>query len=157
MTRCKHQRDDQLVLHDRALVIEDLPAVGGLSPEGRSTGDAIGLNQGVGEEVMVVPNRSAMEVLGLPSVFGWGVDAPVLWVFIAFDDCGDDFFPIVAATGCADFPKAGIGHVLKILARGAEFWMMKNRFALDEFVENVWVFGVVHRYDRAIGVCHSML
>jgi hypothetical protein len=71
---------DRLVLDDRALVIEDLPAVGRLSPEGRSPGDAIGLNQGVGEKVMVVTDRSAMEILGLPGVFGWGVDALVLWV-----------------------------------------------------------------------------
>jgi hypothetical protein len=120
-----------MLLHDRTLVIEDLPAVVGLLPQGRSTGDAIGLNQGVGEEVMVMPNRSAMEVLGLPTVFGWGVDATVLRIFVTFDNFSDDFFPIVAATRCADFPKAGIGYVLKILARSAEFWMVQNRFTLD--------------------------
>jgi hypothetical protein len=87
-----------MFLNDRALVIEDLPAVGGLSPEGRSVGDSIWLNQGVGEEVMVVPNRSAMEVFCLPSVFGWGIDALVLWIFIVFDDCGDDFFAAVVVT-----------------------------------------------------------
>jgi hypothetical protein len=146
-----------LIPYDCTLMIEDLPAIIGLSPQGRSTGDAIGLHQRIGEEVMIVANRSAMAVFGLPSVFGWGVDALVLRVFVAFDHCGQDFFPTVAATGCPDFPKAGIGHLLKILARGAEFRMMENRFALDEFVENVQVFRVGHGCDGSIGVFTPIL
>jgi hypothetical protein len=120
-----------LILHDRALVKENLPAIVGVLPKGRSTSHAIGLHQDIGEEVVIGTGRSTVEILGLPSIFGWGVDAMVLRVFIALDDCGDDFFPAIAATGCTDFPKGGIGHLLKILARGAKFRVVENGFTLD--------------------------
>jgi hypothetical protein len=38
--------------HDRALVVEDLPAVGGLSPEGRSMGGAIVIDE---QSIAIVP------------------------------------------------------------------------------------------------------
>jgi hypothetical protein len=121
----------RLILHDRALVKENLPVIVSVSPKRQSTGHPIWLAQGIGEEVVIETDRSTVEILSLPSVFRWGVDATVLWVFIALDDGGDDFFPTIATTRCANFPKGGIGHLLKILARGAKFRMVENGFTLD--------------------------
>src|SRR5579862_9735317 len=103
-----------------SLVVQDLPTLWAVSPNGRPAGLAVVvLEQGVREEIEMGCQFAALKVRSLPDI---GVRiGPTLFQHIEHEVAA------VASAGSADFPEIGRRHLLEFGARCAEFRAMEDR------------------------------
>ena len=118
-------------------MVEDLPAAGGELPDGGAAGLAVGLVEGVGDEVGVgifQAEAAALVVEELPAggccVYGW-VSCEVV------EDEGSG----VAAAGGSDLPVIGVGHAGEVFGSGGELRTVEDGLAGGELGEDGVEFG----------------
>src|ERR1700722_10023196 len=110
-----------LRLANGALVIQHLPAGSSSAPERGAARDALSLMQGVGNQIVVRGNLPALKIARQPCGF--------IRVRCAILQRVQHELAAVAPARGAHFPEIRIGHGLVVLARGAEFGMVKDRLA----------------------------
>src|SRR6185437_5890282 len=107
---------------------DDLPFVAVAPPDRAAPAHSLALLQRVGEQVGIRPEFAAVEVAGLPAVFG----RIGRTVFEYVKHVG----AAVALSGGADFPEVGGGHAFEFGSGAAELRAVENRLAPAQFIEH---------------------
>src|SRR5258707_14943834 len=106
-------------------MVEDAPVRSSTLPNGRATGDALRLVEGVGQEVSIRAQAAKAMIKHLP-VCRDRVDR-----WILFQTAKNEISTV--ATSCrAHLPIAGVGGLGKICESSAEFWRAEYSLAAPE-------------------------
>ena len=128
---------------DRALMIENTPALGGTLPNGGAPGEPLDLPQCVRKQVSVRAETANGMVIGLPA-YGSRVDGRVL-----LQSAKDELAAITAAR-CARLPIFRSCGLFEVGACSAEFRCMKDGLAAADLFEHCSQIGINVRKDFVI-------
>src|SRR5208283_3248194 len=129
------RRPPSSVLNDRSLVVDDLPAVGRVLPDRRTTGFPFPvLEERVGQQVDIVRQPSTMEIRRLPYVD--------MRHSISLLQLVEHVGSGIAAAGSSRFPEVARRHPLEIGPGNAQLRAVEDGLAAGEIRKNIGKGGV---------------